>query len=83
MSPKDHISACAVLVTSGKSAGPDSSVVQEQEHRRRAGLRNYHVNVFGAAGGKLVAAGTPEQVARVAGSYTGQVLGGVLARLRG
>jgi excinuclease ABC subunit A len=37
----------------------------------------------GAAGGKLVAAGTPEQVARVAGSYTGEVLGKTLERLRG
>jgi excinuclease ABC subunit A len=28
----------------------------------------------GAAGGQLVAEGTPEQVAQVAGSYTGQFL---------
>ncbi|MDA8217024.1 MAG: hypothetical protein M0Z94_05335 [Dehalococcoidales bacterium] len=32
----------------------------------------------GAAGGKLIAEGTPEQVARVSGSYTGQCLRNVL-----
>jgi excinuclease ABC subunit A len=34
----------------------------------------------GAGGGALVAAGTPEQVARVAASYTGRYLGPLLAR---
>ena len=33
----------------------------------------------GAAGGKLVAQGTPEQVAKVSGSHTGQRLGEILA----
>ncbi len=32
----------------------------------------------GAAGGRIVAAGTPEEVARNPESYTGQVLGGIL-----
>jgi len=32
----------------------------------------------GDAGGRLVAAGTPEAVARVKGSYTGEALRGVL-----
>jgi excinuclease ABC subunit A len=32
----------------------------------------------GAAGGELVAAGPPEHVATVPGSWTGQFLGGVL-----
>ena len=32
----------------------------------------------GAAGGRIVAAGTPEQVAQVEGSFTGQFLRGVL-----
>jgi excinuclease ABC subunit A len=32
----------------------------------------------GAAGGRVIAEGTPEEVARVAGSYTGQALRGVL-----
>ena len=36
----------------------------------------------GAAGGLLVAAGTPEHVARAAGSYTGEALEPVLTRLR-
>ena len=34
----------------------------------------------GAAGGRIVAAGTPEQVAEVAASYTGQYLRPYLAR---
>jgi len=34
----------------------------------------------GDAGGRLVAQGTPEQVAQVEGSYTGQALRRVLAR---
>jgi excinuclease ABC subunit A len=33
----------------------------------------------GAGGGKVVATGTPEEVARVRKSYTGQALKGVLA----
>ena len=36
----------------------------------------------GAAGGRLVAEGTPEQVARVRESYTGQYLRGVLRQPR-
>jgi excinuclease ABC subunit A len=32
----------------------------------------------GEAGGELIAAGTPEEVAEVAGSYTGRFLRGVL-----
>jgi len=36
----------------------------------------------GEAGGEIVAQGTPEQVARVARSYTGQALKKVLARSR-
>ena len=36
----------------------------------------------GEAGGELIAAGTPEEVAEVEGSYTGQFLRGVLARRR-
>ena len=34
----------------------------------------------GEAGGRLVACGTPEQVAAIAGSYTGQFLGGLLPK---
>jgi excinuclease ABC subunit A len=34
----------------------------------------------GEAGGQVIAAGTPEQVARSAASYTGQYLRPVLAR---
>ena len=34
----------------------------------------------GGGGGEIVATGTPEEVARVAGSYTGQYLGPLLAR---
>ena len=37
----------------------------------------------GARGGQVVAAGTPEEVARVAGSYTGQFLGPLLGVRRG
>jgi excinuclease ABC subunit A len=37
----------------------------------------------GARGGEVVAAGTPEEVARVAGSYTGQFLGPMLGVRRG
>ena len=37
----------------------------------------------GAAGGRLIACGTPEDVARVADSYTGRYLGEVLAGPRG
>ena len=37
----------------------------------------------GAAGGRLIACGTPEDVARVADSYTGRYLAGVLAGPRG
>ncbi len=37
----------------------------------------------GAKGGEIVAAGTPEEVARVAGSYTGQFLAPLLAPLLG
>ena len=33
----------------------------------------------GEAGGELIAAGTPEQIAEVEGSFTGQFLRGVLA----
>ena len=36
----------------------------------------------GAAGGAVVATGTPEQVARVEASYTGQALREVLAQAR-
>src|SRR5262245_40659216 len=36
----------------------------------------------GARGGEVVAAGTPEEVARVSGSYTGQFLGPVLGTRR-
>jgi excinuclease ABC subunit A len=36
----------------------------------------------GDAGGRIVAAGTPEQVARVKESYTGQFLGPILAARR-
>ena len=34
----------------------------------------------GSAGGKVIAAGTPEQVAKVAGSFTGQYLKPLLER---
>jgi excinuclease ABC subunit A len=34
----------------------------------------------GDAGGRIVAEGTPEQIAKVKGSYTGQFLAGMLAR---
>jgi excinuclease ABC subunit A len=34
----------------------------------------------GEAGGEVIAVGTPEDVAEVEGSYTGQFLRGVLAR---
>jgi excinuclease ABC subunit A len=37
----------------------------------------------GSKGGEVVAAGTPEEVARVAGSYTGQFLGPMLGVRRG
>ena len=37
----------------------------------------------GAAGGRLIACGTPEDVARVADSYTGRYLAEVLAAPRG
>jgi excinuclease ABC subunit A len=37
----------------------------------------------GARGGQVIAAGTPEEVAQVAGSYTGQFLGKVLGGTRG
>jgi excinuclease ABC subunit A len=37
----------------------------------------------GARGGQVVAAGTPEEVAQVAGSYTGQFLGKLLGGSRG
>ena len=33
----------------------------------------------GSGGGRVVAEGTPEEVARVAGSHTGEYLGAVLA----
>ena len=36
----------------------------------------------GEAGGELIATGTPEEIAAVDGSYTGQFLRGVLARAR-
>ena len=36
----------------------------------------------GARGGEVVAAGTPEEVARVVGSYTGQFLAPLLGRRR-
>jgi excinuclease ABC subunit A len=34
----------------------------------------------GAGGGKIIAAGTPEQVARTAGSFTGQYLKQILRK---
>ncbi len=34
----------------------------------------------GAAGGRLIAEGPPEQIAQAAGSYTGQILKQILAR---
>jgi len=37
----------------------------------------------GNAGGNIVAVGTPEEVAAVEGSYTGQFLKGVLANAQG
>src|SRR4029077_86883 len=37
----------------------------------------------GAKGGEIVAAGTPEEIARVAGSYTGQFLAPLLGVRRG
>jgi len=36
----------------------------------------------GAAGGEVIAAGTPEQVARIAASYTGQFVRPLLERAR-
>ena len=37
----------------------------------------------GAAGGEVIAAGTPEQVAQIARSYTGQHVRPLLSRARG